>query len=102
MSEPQAGKSWLRWIRRWCRCMAVGLIILGLLVVAAKVCAHLEVDPIVRTKNERSFATPGPVVMTATLAVVGRLLLLAGHSYGTSRSPGETAAGSAGEQPAKG
>ena len=57
-----------------------------------------EVDPILWTEKERSFATPLQVFLTGSFD----LLLLAQHPGGIAVLPGETEAGSAGEQPAKG
>jgi hypothetical protein len=64
-----------------------------------------EVDPIVWTKNERSFATTSPALVAGTLPLIpssDRLLLWGRRRCGTSLAPGETEVGSAGEQPTKG
>ncbi len=66
---------------------------------------HDEVDPVVETKNGRSFALSRPALVTVTrplVAALGGLLLLTAGGCGTSLGPGETEAGSAGEQPAEG
>jgi hypothetical protein len=65
----------------------------------------LEVDPIVWTKIDRSIATPCPALLAVTLFTScfrSYLPLLAGRPCGTSLPPGETEAGSAGEQPDQG
>jgi len=58
-----------------------------------------------RASGSGIFAGDSPAVLTVTLPLVaapGRLLLLTARGCGTSLVPGETEAGSAGEQPAKG
>jgi hypothetical protein len=58
----------------------------------------VKVDPIVWTKNERSFATPMQVCLTRNC----KLHLRLPRPYGIALAPGETEVGSAGEHPAKG
>ena len=59
---------------------------------------RIEVDPIVWTKNKRSFATLLPVFLTGNLDCSCRF-----HASPVSPFvPGETEVGSAGEHPAKG
>ena len=58
----------------------------------------VEVDPILWTKKGPSLATPLPAFLTGNVG----LLLIVLQPSAIACSPGETEAGSAGEQPAKG
>jgi hypothetical protein len=55
-------------------------------------------DPILRTKKERFFATPTPAIPTGNF----EYLLFLSRANAIAVLPGETEVGSAGEQPAKG
>jgi len=59
--------------------------------------AKSMVDPIIWTKNDRSFVTLVQVFLTGRL-----LLLLLQRPFGIADLPGETEVGSAGEHPTKG
>jgi hypothetical protein len=56
------------------------------------------VDPILWTKKGSSLATPLPAFLTGNIG----LLLIVLQPSAIACAPGETEAGSAGEQPAKG